>query len=148
MKPLYSMERNKCSLIPFHGVEGFHSTPNSTPERSRTECRSLSIPLYSAQDCAEVVQKLCKSCAEVVQKLCKSSEEVVPIACTHCALHCLLPLCVALLAPTVRCIACYHCALHCLHPLCVALLVPTVRCIACYHCALHFLYCTFISICL
>ena len=54
MKPLYSMERNKCSLIPFHGVEGFHSTPNSTPERSRTECRSLSIPLYSAQDCLSV----------------------------------------------------------------------------------------------
>ena len=37
--------------------------------------------------------------------------------------HCLHPLCIALLAPTVRCIACSHCALHCLLPLCVAFFV-------------------------
>ena len=95
MKPLYSMERNKCFStysVPWSRIYGVYSTPGVGLERNMC---------YSG-----VGTRLCRSCAEVVQKLCRSCAEVVPIACTHCALHCLLPLWVVLLAPTVRCIAC------------------------------------------
>ena len=106
MKPLYSMERNKCFStysVPWSRIYGVYSTPGVGLERNM--CYS-GVGTRLCRSCAEVVQKLCRSCAKVLKKLCP------------------------LLAPTVHCIACSHCELYCLLPLCVALLAPTVRCIA------------------
>ena len=79
------------------------------------------------KSCAKVALKLCKlcrSCGEVLQKLCPLLAPTVHcIACSRCALHYLLPLCIALLEPTVFCIAC-----------------PTVHCIACFHCLMLLCY--------
>ena len=105
MKPLYSMERNKCFStysVPWSRIYGVYSTPGVGLERNM--CYS-GVGTRLCRSCAEVVQKLCRSCAEAVQKFWRS-----------CA-HCLHPLCIALLAPTVSCIACSHCALHCLRPI-------------------------------
>ena len=103
MKPLYSMERNKCFStysVPWSRIYGVYSTPGVGLERNM--CYS-GVGTRLCRSCAKVVQKLCRSCAKVLKKLCP------------------------LLAPTVHCIACSHCELYCLLPLCVALLAPHLR---------------------